>query len=173
MTLPHLIERRSHPRPQFQVVSSTSTYADWQHPTLDFDKPAELPQHTAKLFLIPSLFGEEFDVDEYPQPTSTRDLPDIKVWVSTFLVSLIEIWSGRRQPAQLITRCHRVIFHSIMKSAGMCKEIPRLRNIHIQEPLDGLCEVTATLRFNGRLRALVLRIEGVDGRWLCTVLEVI
>jgi hypothetical protein len=48
-----------------------------------------------------------------------------------------------------------------------------VRTIHQSEPLDGICESTITVRFGERLRAIVIRFEGVDGRWLCTELDLI
>lgn len=37
----------------------------------------------------------------------------------------------------------------------------------------GAIEVVVTLKFKKRIRALVLRFEGVDGRWLCTEFELL
>ena len=53
------------------------------------------------------------------------------------------------------------------------KEVGKLRTIHQSEPLDGICESTVLVRFGDRLRAVVIRFEGVDGRWLCTALQMI
>jgi hypothetical protein len=46
-----------------------------------------------------------------------------------------------------------------------------MRKIHQDQPLDGICETVITVRFGERVRALVIRTEGVDGRWLCTALR--
>ena len=61
----------------------------------------------------------------------------------------------------------------LLRNTGSQKEIGRIRNIHQSEPLDGICESTITIRFGNRLRAVVIRFEGVDGRWLCTALRLI
>jgi hypothetical protein len=61
----------------------------------------------------------------------------------------------------------------LLKEVGSQKEIGRIRSIHQCEPLDGICESTITVRFGERLRAMVIRFEGVDQRWLCTELRLI
>ena len=53
------------------------------------------------------------------------------------------------------------------------KEVGRLRTIHQSEPLDGICESVVTIRYGKRLRALSVRFEGVDNRWLCTALNLL
>jgi len=39
-------------------------------------------------------------------------------------------------------------------------------------PADGVVEISAVVAHDGRVRALALRLSGVDGRWLVTALEV-
>jgi hypothetical protein len=94
-------------------------------------------------------------------------------WTMKFIVSVVEVWAGRRQPAQLISWCHRVIYMELLRASGSQKEIGKIKSIHQSEPLDGICESTALIRYGERLRAVVIRFEGVDGRWLCTALKMI
>jgi hypothetical protein len=69
---------------------------------------------------------------------------------------------------QLARLSHRLVFNKILDISGNQKEIPKIRKIYIKEPIEGVAETTVTLRFNERVRSLVLRFEGVDQRWLCT-----
>jgi hypothetical protein len=108
-----------------------------------------------------------------PIPTSASELPNIHTWTMKFIVSVVEEWAGRRQPAQLIHWCHRVIYMELLKSSGSQKEIGKIKSIHQSEPLDGISENTVLIRYGERLRAVVIRFEGVDGRWLCTALKMI
>ncbi|CAB4334280.1 MAG: hypothetical protein F2896_02340 [Actinobacteria bacterium] len=162
-------------KPYLQLISSTEDPALWSHPVLDIFAPPkrEFPQQKAKLYLVPSTFGEDIDFDEMPIPTSATELPELHAWTMKFIVSVLEIWAGRRQPAQLIRSCHRVIYMELLRKTGSQKDIGRIRNIHQTEPLDGICESTVTVRYGDRLRAVVIRFEGVDGRWLCTALRLI
>lgn len=162
-------------RPFLHLISSTEDRSLWSHPVLDlFPHPATPKlEQKAKLYLIPSTFGEDYDPGDEPVPTSTADLPDVHAWTMKFAVSVVEIWAGRRQPAQLNRWCHRAIYNELLKKTGSQKEIGRIRTIHQNEPLDGICESTITVRYGHRLQAMVIRFEGVDGRWLCTALSLL
>jgi hypothetical protein len=156
-----------------RLISSTTPPELWGHPTLDlFNLTVEQqsPQE-ALLYQSPSTFGEHFDDDDRPRPTSASELPDIAQWCMSFATNFLEIIAGRRQPNQLATRCHHVIFRQLLAMVGCEREIGRIRKIHQDQPLDGICESVVTIRFGDRLRALVIRTEGVDGRWLCTALR--
>jgi hypothetical protein len=164
------------------LVSSNEDPSMWSHPQLDLyslselaanRKNEKLPEQRAKLYLIPSTFGEEFEPGFEPVPTSASELPELHTWTMKFAISVVEIWAGRRQPAQLISKCHRHVYMHLLKQVGSQKEIGRIRSIHQCEPLDGICESTVTVRFGERLRVMVIRFEGVDQRWLCTELQLI
>jgi len=167
---------------ELRLISSSADPSLWTHPQLDLYSLSEiaakkrsepLPAQSAKLYLIPSNFGEEFEPGFEPIPTSASELPALHSWTMKFAVSVVEIWAGRRQPAQLISRCHRQIYLQLLKQVGSQKEIGRIRTIHQSEPLDGICESTITVRYGDRLRAMVIRFEGVDQRWLCTELRLL
>ena len=164
-----------HTYQSLQLLSSTEDPAMWSHPVLDLyaipDHP--LPKQRARLYLTPSTFGEDLEPDEIPIPTSRDDLPDLHSWTMKFIVSVIEVWGGRRQPAQLIRWCHRVIYLELLSKAGTTKEIGRIKSIHQSEPFDGICESTVVIKFGDRYRSAVIRFEGVDGRWLCTALALV
>ena len=159
----------------FQRISSSEDPALWNHPVLDLFAPPvhEKIEQTAKLYLVPSTFGEDLEPDEMPIPTSAADLPELHAWTMKFIVSVVEVWAGRRQPAQLIRWCHRVIYVELLRTSGTQKEIGRIKSIHQSEPLDGICESTVLVRYGDRLRAVVIRFEGVDGHWLCTALRML
>lgn len=158
-----------------RLISSTTPRDLWSHPTLNLypDSLEERKPQEALLYSTPTTFGEIFDEDDQPLPTSATELPDIQRWVMNFATNFLEILAGRRTPAQLATRCHRVIFLRLTSMAGTTDEIGRIRKIHQEAPLDGICESVITVRFGERIRALVIRAEGVDGRWLCTSLRLL
>jgi hypothetical protein len=41
----------------------------------------------------------------------------------------------------------------------------------VSEPADGVAEVCALVRRGARSTAVALRMEGMDGRWQCTAIE--
>ncbi|MEK6648085.1 MAG: Rv3235 family protein [Actinomycetota bacterium] len=170
MTTPQILSRPI----SFLPVSSIEPEL-WDHPMLelyrlDIAKPVE---QKPLLYSIPSNFGEEFDSEFAPRPTSASDLPDLPTWALKFGMSVLEIWAAKRQPAQLSRWCHRSIYADLVKKVGSQTEVGRIRKLYQCEPLDGISESTITVRFNSRVRCLVLRFEGVDHRWLCTSLTLL
>ena len=128
---------------------------------------------SSKLYLVPTpvkFEGEDVEPDIQPQPTALKDLPDLEQWVSRYVMSLLEIWGGKRAAMQLARWTHTKTFDAVTKSINARAAKPKIRNIYISEPIEGVAEVTVTLRYDERVRSLVLRFEGVDQRWLCTEL---
>ena len=157
---------------RFRIEEIAAAEQDWQHPFLEIFRPAPpvYERQRGKLYLVPTQAEGEFDPEFAPQPTSALDLPELREWVQRFVHNVVEIWAGRRSPTQLAAQCHHRIFSELVRKSGSQKQVGHIRKIHIQEPLDGICEATITVRFEDRLRVIVVRFEGVDKRWLCTTL---
>jgi hypothetical protein len=133
----------------------------------------DLPLKKSRLYLAPSTFGEEFDPEFAPEPTSAEDLPDITELMSQFMHNVLEIWAGRRSASQVQAMCHHLIFADIQRTAGQQKVLGRIRKIKLTQPLDGICESAITVRYGDRLRVVAIRFEGLDKRWLCTALTLL
>ena len=159
---------------ELEIFTTEESNAIWGHPVLDlFEPPPKFAPQRARLYSVPSHFGEIYESDDAPQPTSASQLPGLHRWITIFAISTIEVWAGRRQPAQLLQRCHRVVFNELLRKVGSVKAIGRIKSIHITEPLDGICEAVVIINFSERVQALSIRCEGVDGRWLCTSLKLL
>ena len=166
-------------QPSFSTIDlapiSSDPNEDWQHLVLEMFRP-ESPVPTPKksrLYLVASTFGEEYDIDFAPEPTSATDLPDINELTSQFIHNVLEIWAGRRSASQVQAMCHHLIFADLQKKAGQQKLVGKIRKINVTEPLDGISESTVTVRYGDRLRVVAIRFEGLDQRWLCTALTLI
>lgn len=148
---------------------------DYLHPVLEIFRPAETLKAPPKpkLYLVPSTFGEEYDAEFAPEPTSAADLPDITALLNIFIHNIVEIWAGRRSAQQVQSMCHYKVFTELQRKAGWQKEIGRIRKSRVTQPLDGICEATVTIRYGERLRVAAIRFEGLDQRWLCTSLNLI
>ena len=147
-------------------------------PTLQFALADHIESGVAKrkLFLVPTPQqpeGEDIDREYLPKPSGLADLPPLQETVSRYVLGVVEVWGGRRQPMQLARLSHRLVYAKILTLAGNQREIPKIRRVYINEPIEGVAETTVTLRFNDRVRSLVLRFEGVDKRWLCTELALL
>ena len=118
-----------------------------------------------KLYLVPSVdkeFGSEWFHPKFsPMPSALADLPELHQWSESFVIKVLEVWSGRRALSQLSRNCHRSV----------------LKKINLQmSSLTQKCqivEVTVTLRVIDRVRSLILRFEGVDKKWICTELTLL
>jgi hypothetical protein len=166
-------------QPSFTTVDlipiSSDPDEDWQHLVLEMFRPelADLPLKKSRLYLAPSTFGEEYDPEFAPEPTSAEDLPDITELMSQFMHNVLEIWAGRRSASQVQAMCHHLIFADIQRTAGQQKVLGRIRKIKLTQPLDGICESAITVRYGDRLRVVAIRFEGLDKRWLCTALTLL
>ena len=105
--------------------------------------------------------------------TNSFELPPIEESISRYVLGLVEIFGGRRQPMQLARLSHRIVYAKIVEMAGSQREIPKIRKLYISEPAFGVSETTVTLRIKDRVRSLALRFEGTDKRWLCTELALL
>jgi hypothetical protein len=166
-------------QPSFSTIDlspiSSDPDEDWQHLVLEMFRPVSpvLPTHKPRLYLVASTFGEEYDAEFAPEPTSSADLPEINEFVFHFIHNVVEIWAGRRSASQVQAMCHHLIFADLQRKSGQQKEVGRIRKLKVTQPLDGICEATVTVRYGDRLRAVAIRFEGLDGRWLCTALTLI
>ena len=130
-----------------------------------------------KLYLVPSIdkeFGKEWTHPNFsPTPSARADLPNLYEWSESFIISVIEIWSGRRGTIQLSKNCHRSVINKIIKQGSQLNHPCQIRKIYLSQPIEGVLEVTATLRIKDRVRSLTLRFEGVDKKWVCTELNLL
>jgi Family of unknown function (DUF6459) len=142
------------PRPHLRVVS---------------DKPL-----SRRLIDDQTLFGR--------QPTATADLPDPRNWAGQLARAIIEVLAGDRPVPQLMRWTDESVFSDISRrattlaQAGAGRRGPRnrvgIRSVHVCEPRDGVVEASVHVRQGHRSRALALRLEGLDGRWRCTALQI-
>lgn len=142
--------------------------------------PVPMPNHLnnvvkggGKLYLVPTSHGESYDADFAPNPSPLSELPNLERWTLTYVVTAIEVMAARRSPQQLARSTHRFTYNSLLKKVGSIQEVPKIKRIHRNQPIEGVVELTATLTFQKRVRALIARFEGVDRKWLCTELELL
>jgi hypothetical protein len=128
---------------------------------------------STRLYLIPTTHGESYDPDFAPNPSPLSDLPNLERWTLTYVVSVIEVMAGRRPIQQVARSTHRFTYNSLLRKVGSVGEVPKIRKIHRNQPIEGVVELTAILVFKERIRALTARFEGVDKKWLCTELELL
>jgi hypothetical protein len=126
-----------------------------------------------KLYLIPSSHGECYEADFAPTASSLSELPNATRWTLTYLITALEIMAARRPASQVARTTHRYTYNCLLTQVGSLKEVPKIKSIRRSQPIVGVVELSATLIFKERIRALVARFEGVDHKWLCTELSLI
>ncbi len=104
--------------------------------------------------------------------TATEHLPPARRAASVLARALVEVLSSRRPVAQLRVHCAPDIYAGLLERpfAGH-QALPHLMNVRVCEPADGVAEVSAVFRRADRVRAIAFRIQGVDGRWRITALQ--
>lgn len=113
-----------------------------------------------------------------PRPTARALLPEPRLWAGRLVQAVVEVTVGRRPLAQLLRWTTTDVYDSVrcrIAHAGAvapADAAPRVRSVHVDEPRDGVVEVCAVVQHGPRCRAIALRLEGLDGRWQCTALQV-
>jgi len=118
---------------------------------------------------IPS-WSSESDIGV--RKTATQHLPPADRTASMLARALVEVISGRRPLAQLRVHCAPEIYAGLAArpSTGPLA-LPHLLTVHVCEPADSVAEVSAAFRRADRVRAVAFRLQGVDGRWRITALQ--
>ena len=104
--------------------------------------------------------------------TASQHLPPVDRAASVLARALVEVLSGQRPLAQLRVHCAPEIFAGLTeRPPAPPMALPHLLTVRVCEPADGVAEVSVAFRRADRVRALAFRIEGVDGRWRITALQ--
>ena len=112
-----------------------------------------------------------------PTWSARADLPDPRIAGRRLLTLTLEALAGRR-PLTQVQPLTALGVYAALKSGRRprwCVEgtAPVLLGpVHVCEPVDGVAEVSAVARRSGRAHAVAVRLEGMDGRWRCTALQI-
>lgn len=112
------------------------------------------------------------------RPTSARRLPEPRRWSAKLAQAIVETLHGHRPVQQLLRWTDDAVYATIVRRLstrprGELGGRPTVRSIRVCTPTDGVAEATAVVQVGNRYRALALRLEGLDGQWRCTALEII
>ncbi|WP_430592444.1 Rv3235 family protein [Humidisolicoccus flavus] len=119
------------------------------------------------------------------QRTSTCDLPDPRLMLENLSRSIIEILAGVRDPEQISRwvseSTYRHVVHravSARRARDLRRRAPSRPTISLGgsrafHPCDGIVEGTVVVHGGNRSRAVVIRLEGIDGRWRATEIAVL
>jgi hypothetical protein len=129
---------------------------------------------------LPPLLEEQDD--DLVLPGGTVTLPDPERWAGMIGQAVVEILAGRRPPAQVVRWLDSTVYERVRRSADALKArdgarqagVPvRVRRVRLGPVVDGRVEAVVVVDDAVRCRALALRLDAIDGRWLCTALDVV
>jgi hypothetical protein len=130
------------------------------------------------LRLVPPAAGDD-DAGFGPQRTGRAALPDPRQWSRRLAQAVVEVLAGARSAAQLSRFASLEVLQHLERATGRFTDRrgdqvrrPVVASVHVCEPRDGVAEACAIVDTGRRRRALAIRLEGVDGRWRCTALEI-
>jgi hypothetical protein len=117
------------------------------------------------------------DADFGPAWSSRSDLPDPAAAGRRLITLTLEAFAGRRPLWQLQPLTSPGVFAALStgRRPRWCASgtAPLLiGRVHVCEPVDGVAEISAVARRGGRAHAIAARLEGADGRWRCTALQI-
>jgi hypothetical protein len=117
------------------------------------------------------------DPDFGPAWSGRADLPPAAAAGRSVLLLALEVFAERRPVTQLRPVTTPRLFAALAagRRPGWCLggSAPLvLGRVHVCEPVDGVAEISAVARRAGRAHAVAARLEGIDGRWRCTALQV-
>jgi hypothetical protein len=119
------------------------------------------------------------------QPTSTEHLPDPMPLLQNLTRCVIEILAGARELEQIARwvsddvyrhLLKRVVISSRARSAkGQQATRPTFTvgSTTVCSPRDGVIEAVVIVRGRARVRAVAVRLEGLDSRWRATAINVL
>lgn len=143
------------------------------HHGLLFRAAPSIRQSQLSFIPTPDDLDGELDRKLNIKPTQISDLPDGGVWAERFIILALEVMAGARPIAQLSRWCSRKVFTYLIENIHPKKTIPKIGKLHIGRPTEECMEVVLLLHSPARKRALMARFEALEGRWLCTCLQIL
>lgn len=106
-------------------------------------------------------------------PTPREALPPPGPRALLLVRALIEVLAGDRPSRHVALSTSLEVLEQLegTRRSGSRPWARSLRSVHVSEPVPGIAEVSAVVQRGGRCAALALRLEGLDGQWLVTALE--
>lgn len=120
-----------------------------------------------------------------PQRTPSSSLPDPGPLVRNLARCMVEILAGVRDPEQIARWLEPSVYTQLLaraviaararQASGRRAAMPTISmgSCRIDHPADGAIEAVAIVHTPARVRAVVMRLTGIDGRWRATELAVL
>lgn len=119
-----------------------------------------------------------------PQRTARDDLPDPAWWAGRITHALIEVMTGLRPAPQVVRWTSPEVYAVVARRSALAarraanpgvrtsRQRLNVMRVRVCEPVDGVVEAAVVLHHGSRVRAAALRLEGQDGKWRVTALQI-
>ena len=128
-----------------------------------------------------------FDTEDYfgQQPATTRSLPDPQPLLENLTRCVIEILAGARDLEQIARWVDDGVYKTLLKRVVLSAQARQatgraptrpvfaIGSLTVCEPRDGVVEAVVVVRGRARVRAVAIRLEGLDRRWRATAIHVL
>jgi hypothetical protein len=157
--------------------------------------PAEQPPFPVQGTLALELGCPQPELPDTPE-LRTAGLPrveqvsdaEVRAWAGRLAQAVVECLAGRRPVSQLVRWTAPDVYRDLERRVRLVREAttrspaalrtpatdrlrPQVRSVHVCRPSATAAEVAVHVRHGARSRAVALRMERRDDRWLCTVLQ--
>lgn len=113
------------------------------------------------------------------QPTRRQHLPPPEAFAHSIGQALVEVMWGVRPSTQVVRWTTAEVYAVVARRSLVAVRRglrggrhPVVLSCRVCEPADGVAEAALVVIAGGRVRAVALRLEGLDGRWVVTELLV-
>lgn len=142
-------------------------------------KPLEPQQRTA--------LDEPFDPDRFfgVQSASTKDLPDPEPMLVNLARCVLEVLAGARELDQMVRWVTEDVYAALLRREVLARRAREVKGVRAHRPQlavlstrwsspkDGVVEGVVVVRTPVRVRAIALRLEGLDRRWRASAVSVL
>ncbi|MGY1838289.1 MULTISPECIES: Rv3235 family protein [unclassified Modestobacter] len=139
-------------------------------------RPAPPPGPRPRLDRVQPLLAP-VEAEFGPRWSGRAELPDAMSAGRRLVILTLEAFAGRRPMAQLQPLVTPALYTALgeRRRPRWCAEGTAplvVGGVRVCEPVDGVAEISAVARRGGRAHAVAARLEGIDGRWRCTALQI-
>ena len=153
--------------------------------------PTPPPDPPTPAGLVPGHPGrdavEGYNADDFfgEQPSSRSTLPDPEPLLINLTRCVIEVLAGARELDQLARWVSDDVYRHLLKRVvlsararavkGQRAQRPAITigRVTINEPRDGIIEAVVIVHSKVRVRAVAVRLEGLDNRWRASAINVL
>lgn len=122
------------------------------------------------------------DIAPITAPTPTAPPTQMRARARRFVQALVEIIDGDRPSIQLLRMSTEAVYDDLVdrldslaslsaRGARVGPLSTQVASVHVEQPDRGSAEVSARIVQGGRSRALALRLDRLEGRWLCSAIR--